>query len=53
MTNITNQLLDDIDMMTLMEDVDSDSGSQNGLRGVDVEDPTHEKKVTMVTLERL
>ena len=27
-----DQLLDDIDMATLMEDVDSESGSQNGLR---------------------
>ena len=34
-------LLDDVDMATLMEeDVDSESGSQNGLRGVDVQDPS-------------
>ena len=32
-------LLDDVDMATLTkEDMDSDSGSQNGLRGVDVRD---------------
>ena len=35
-----------------MEDMDSESGSQNGLQGVDVVDPTHEKEGTMVTLER-
>ena len=45
-------LLDDINMAKRMEDVDSESGSQNGLRGVDVEDPAHEKKGTMVTLKR-
>ena len=34
-------LLDDVDMATLTEeDVDSESGSQNGLRGVDVQDPS-------------
>ena len=47
-----DQLLDDINMAKLMEDVDSESGSQNGLRGIDVEDFTHEKEGTMVTLER-
>ena len=31
-----------------MEDVDSESGSQNGLRGVDVKDPANEKEKTMV-----
>ena len=41
-------LLDDIVMATLMEDVDSESGSQTGLRGVDEEDPAHEKEGTMV-----
>ena len=30
-----NLLLDDIDMATLMEDVDCESRSQNGLQGVD------------------
>ena len=47
-------LLDDIDMVTLMEDVDSESGSQNGLQGVDayVEDSAHEKEGTMATRER-
>ena len=39
-------------MATLMEDVDSESRSQNGLQAVDVEDPTHEKEGTMVTLEK-
>ena len=39
-------------MVTLMEDVDNKSGSQNGLHGVDVGDPTHENEGTMVTLER-
>ena len=39
-------------MATLMEDVDSESGSQKGLRGVDAEDPAHKKERTMVTLER-
>ena len=43
-------LLDDVDMVMLMEDVDSESGSQNGLQGVDVEDPAHEKEGTMLTL---
>ena len=34
-------LLDDVDMATLMEeDVDSESGSQNGLQGVHVQDPS-------------
>ena len=46
-------LLDNIDMATVMEDVDGESGSQNGLRGVDVEDPAHEKEGTMRTLDRL
>ena len=45
-------LLDDIDMATLMEDLHSESGSQNGLQAVDVEDPAHEKEGTMATLER-
>ena len=46
-------LLDNVDMATLMgEDVDSESDSQNGLRGVGVEDPSHEKKRTMATGER-
>ena len=39
-------------MVMLMEDVDDESGSQNRLQGVDVEDPVHEKEATMVTLER-
>ena len=34
-------LLDDVDMATLMEeDVDSESGSENGLRGGDEQDPS-------------
>ena len=40
-------LLDYVVMTTLMEeDVDSESGSQNGLQGLDVEDPSHEKEGT-------
>ena len=39
-------------MVTLMEDVVSGSGSQNGLQGIDIEDPIHEKEGTTVTLER-
>ena len=34
------------------EDVDSESGLQNGLRGVDVVDPSHEKEGTMAIRER-
>ena len=46
-------LLDNVVMATLMEeDVHSESGSQNGLRGLDVEDPSHEKEGTMATRER-
>ena len=47
-----NPLLDDIDMATLMEDVDSESGSQNGLQGVNVEDPAHEKEGAMAMQKR-
>ena len=40
-----NPLLDNVDMVTLMEkDVNSQLGSQNGLPGVDVEDPSLKKK---------
>ena len=40
--------LDNVDMATLMkEDVDSESGSQNRLRGVGVEDPSHENEGTI------
>ena len=39
-------------MATLMEDMDSESGSQNELQGVEVVDPAHEKEGTMMTLER-
>ena len=42
----------DMNVATLMEDADSKSGSQKGLQGVDVDDPTHEKVGTMVTMER-
>ena len=45
-------LLDGMDMATLMKDVDSESRSQNGLQGVHVEDPAHEKEGTMMTMER-
>ena len=34
-----------------MEDMDSKSGSQNGLQGIDVDDPAPENEGTMVTLE--
>ena len=47
-----NPLLDNINMATLMKKVDIESGSQNGLRGINVEDRTHEKERAMVTLER-
>ena len=47
-----NSLLDDINMATLMEDVDSESGSQNALQGVNIEDLTYEKEWSMVTLEK-
>ena len=46
------QPVGDMNMATLMEDVNSESGSQNGLQGVDVDDPFNEKEGTMVTLER-
>ena len=39
-------------MVTLMEDVDSESGSQNGLQRVNIEDLALETEETMVTLER-
>ena len=42
------QPLGDMNMVTLMEYVDSDSGSQ--LQGVDVDDPSHEKEGTMANL---
>ena len=46
-------LLNYVDLATLMEeDMDSDSGSHNGLRGVGVEDPSHEKEGPMATRER-
>ena len=35
-----DSLLDDVAMVTLMEeDVESEFGTQNGLRGVDIQDP--------------
>ena len=38
-------LLDNMGMAMPTKDVDSESGSPNGLQGVDhVEDPAHEKK---------
>ena len=46
-------LLDNVDMATLMgENVDSESDSLNGLRGVGVKDPSREKERTMATWER-
>ena len=33
-------------MAALMEDVDCEPRSKNGLQGVDVEDPAHEKEGT-------
>ena len=50
-TIIMAPLLDNIDMAALMEHMDGEFGSQNGLWGVDVEDPAHEKERTVVTLE--
>ena len=41
-----------MNMATLMEDVGSESGSQNRLQGVNVDDPDHENEVTAVTVER-
>ena len=35
-----------------MEDVDSEFGSQNRLKGVDIDDPAHVKDGTMVTMKR-
>ena len=46
------QSVGNMNMATRMEDVDSESGSQKGLQGVDIDDPAHEKEGTMVTLER-
>ena len=34
-------------MAALMVDVDCESRSQNGLQGIDIEDPAHEKEGTM------
>ena len=42
----------DVNMVTLVDDMDSESGSQNGLQGIDVVDSAHEKEGTMVTLVR-
>ena len=40
-------------MTTLMEeDVDSESGSHNGMRGVDIKNITKEKQGTLATQER-
>ena len=47
-----NPLLDDMYMVRPMEDVESESRSQNGLQGVDVDYPAHEKAGTMVSLEK-
>ena len=44
--------LDDIDMAMLMEEIDSESGSQKGLQGINIENPAHEKEGTMATRER-
>ena len=45
-------LVGDMNMTTLMKDVNIESWSQNGLQGVDVKDSAHEKEGTMVTLDR-
>ena len=46
-------LLNDLDMVTLTEeDMDNKSGSQNGLRGVDMKDPAKDKQRSMATRER-
>ena len=42
----------DMDMATLMEDVGSESRSQNRLQGANIDDPAHEKEGTMAILER-
>ena len=42
--------LGDMNMAALMEGVGSESWSQNGLQGVNVDDSTHENEGTMVTL---
>ena len=52
MTEENDELRPVGNMATLMEDVDSESGSQNGLQGVDIDDSAHEKEGTMVSLER-
>ena len=36
----------------IAHDVNRESGSQNGLQGVEAEDPTQEKQGTLVTRER-
>ena len=40
-----------MNLSTIMEDVDSEFGSQNGLQGIDIKDPAHEKEGTRVNLE--
>ena len=47
-----NPLLDEMDMVRPVEDVESESRSQNGLQGIDVDDPAREKAGTMVSLEK-
>ena len=39
----------DMNMAMLIEDMDSESRSQNSLQGVHVNDPTHENKGTLYT----
>ena len=46
-------LLDGVAMAAhVEEDVDSESWPQNGMRGVDIKNPSHEKKGTIATQER-
>ena len=53
MTEDNNKLqsVGDMNMAKLMEDVGSESGSQNGLQDVHVDDSAHEDEGAMVTLE--
>ena len=52
MTEENDQLrsVGDMNMATLMEDVGSEPGSQNGLQGVNVDDSADENEGTMMTL---
>ena len=50
---LQDPLLDDLDVKTLItDDVNSESGSQIELQGMEIVDPTQEKQGTLVTQER-